>query len=187
MIERYEEDGSGGVIASLSSRGVFIRRAILWVLLLSPSDDFYHPSPEWSAFRTGAVYGAGRLVIQNPSEALWEWTVRARERRNRHGFTSTLLSTIALLCSFEEPVPAGVNRRPPRGHGMAAVVTRCAFATLSLPPKIFRTLCRRTRLMYEKERVNRRDVTTPVRFTSSSGEHGVDCPPRQTYPEQQHR
>lgn len=36
----------------------------------------FYPSPEWSAFRDGTVYGSGRLSIRGSSLALWEWTVR---------------------------------------------------------------------------------------------------------------
>lgn len=34
----------------------------------------FYPSPEWSAFRDGTVYGSGRLAIRSSSLALWEWT-----------------------------------------------------------------------------------------------------------------
>lgn len=35
----------------------------------------FYTTPEWSAFRDGTVYGSGRLSIQSPSLALWQWTV----------------------------------------------------------------------------------------------------------------
>ncbi|CAM9158106.1 unnamed protein product [Pylaiella littoralis] len=34
----------------------------------------YYPSPEWSAYRDGTLYGSGRLSIKSSSLALWEWT-----------------------------------------------------------------------------------------------------------------
>lgn len=65
---------------------------LLCFFLSLPVAAGFYPSPEWSAFRDGTVYGSGRLSVKGSSLALWEWTVRTR----KSAFYCTLCSMDAL-------------------------------------------------------------------------------------------